>query len=305
MERYLDAARKISRLAVGDPAMPVMVNIHRLDPEHPQDERVDDLPFGTRGGIAIRSEFPVDGTYVVKVELAGGAARAAAAGGHHRRRSACGCRHWGRGRRPGGSAAAQRWQAGPPENDVRVPARARRRGPSWSAWRSCSAPRPATRRRCGRARAAAARSRRSPRSRSAVRTTSRRRRDSPSRRRIFVCGPTALPRRRGARVRAAHPVDAGAPRLPASGDRRRRPGPDAVLRGGPRRGQLRSRHPEGDRAAARQPAVPVSHRARAGDRRGRPALTASAISSWPRGCRSSSGAASRTTSCWTWRRRDG
>jgi len=62
MERYLDAARKISRLAIGDPAMPVMVNIHRLDPEHPQDERVDDLPFGTRGVIAVRSEFPVDGT---------------------------------------------------------------------------------------------------------------------------------------------------------------------------------------------------------------------------------------------------
>ena len=64
MERYLDAARKISRLAVGDPAMPVMVNIHRLDPELPQDERVDELPFGTRGGLAVRSEFPVDGTYV-------------------------------------------------------------------------------------------------------------------------------------------------------------------------------------------------------------------------------------------------
>jgi mono/diheme cytochrome c family protein len=69
MERYLDAARKISRLAVGDPAMPVMVNIHRLDPEHPQDERVDDLPFGTRGGIAVRSEFPVDGTYIVRVDV--------------------------------------------------------------------------------------------------------------------------------------------------------------------------------------------------------------------------------------------
>ena len=69
MERYLDAARKISRLAVGDPAMPVMVNIHRLDPEHPQDERVDELPFGTRGGIAVRSEFPVDGTYIVRVEV--------------------------------------------------------------------------------------------------------------------------------------------------------------------------------------------------------------------------------------------
>ena len=69
MERYLDAARKISRLAIGDPAMPVMVNIYRLDPEHPQDERVDELPYGTRGGIAVRSEFPVDGTYIVKVEV--------------------------------------------------------------------------------------------------------------------------------------------------------------------------------------------------------------------------------------------
>src|SRR5687768_4565617 len=69
MERYLDAARKISRLAVGDPSMPVMVNIHRLDPEHPQDERVEELPFGTRGGIAIRSEFPVDGTYTVRVDV--------------------------------------------------------------------------------------------------------------------------------------------------------------------------------------------------------------------------------------------
>ena len=59
MERYLDAAQKISRLAVGDTAMPVLVNIHPLDPEHPQDERVDDLPFGTRGGLAVRSEFPL------------------------------------------------------------------------------------------------------------------------------------------------------------------------------------------------------------------------------------------------------
>jgi len=71
MERYLDAAQKVSRLAVGDTTMPVLVNIHPLDPEHPQDERVDDLPFGTRGGLAVRSEFPVSGTYIVKVELAG------------------------------------------------------------------------------------------------------------------------------------------------------------------------------------------------------------------------------------------
>src|SRR5580658_7705349 len=71
MERYIDAAHKISRFAVGDPKMPVLVNIYKLDPEHPEDERVDGLPFGTRGGIAIRSDFPVDGTYVVKVDMAG------------------------------------------------------------------------------------------------------------------------------------------------------------------------------------------------------------------------------------------
>ena len=38
MESYIDAARKISRLAVGDPTMPVMVNTYRLSGEHPQDD---------------------------------------------------------------------------------------------------------------------------------------------------------------------------------------------------------------------------------------------------------------------------
>ncbi len=71
MERYIDAAHKISRFAMGDPKMPVLVNIYKLDPEHPQDERVDDLPYGTRGGLAIRSDFADDGTYVVKVDMAG------------------------------------------------------------------------------------------------------------------------------------------------------------------------------------------------------------------------------------------
>src|SRR5437016_7674310 len=75
MERYLDAARKISRLAVGDPEMPVMVNIHRLSPEQSQDERIDELSFGTRGGLAVESYFPVDGEYEVKVDVAGGAPR--------------------------------------------------------------------------------------------------------------------------------------------------------------------------------------------------------------------------------------
>ncbi len=73
MERYLDAAGKISRLAVGDMAMPVMVNIHPLPLEEPQDKRVEELPFGTRGGIAIRSYFPLDGEYDIQFEMAGSA----------------------------------------------------------------------------------------------------------------------------------------------------------------------------------------------------------------------------------------
>jgi len=71
MERYLDAARKISRLAVGDPSMPVMVNVHRLPLEAPQDERAEGLPFGTRGGVAIHSYFPLDGEYDFAVETDG------------------------------------------------------------------------------------------------------------------------------------------------------------------------------------------------------------------------------------------
>ncbi|MCU1338963.1 MAG: hypothetical protein JWO19_4544 [Bryobacterales bacterium] len=72
MERYLDSARKLSRLGVGDPKAPLMASNYRLSAEHWQDARVEELPFGTRGGIAIRSEFPLDGEYLIKVDVAGG-----------------------------------------------------------------------------------------------------------------------------------------------------------------------------------------------------------------------------------------
>ena len=128
--------------------------------------------------------------------------------------------------------------------------------------------------------------------------------DSPSRRRIFVCRPAV--RGRGAAVRAPDPLDARAPRVPPPG-RPRRTCRDLLpfYERGAQRGQLRSRHPEGARAAARQLAVPLPHRARAGERRRRHARIASATSSSRRGCRSSSGAAFRTTSCSTRRPRDG
>jgi mono/diheme cytochrome c family protein len=78
MERYMSAAAKISRLAVGNPtARPAgetyqaALNIRgRGTVITVQDERVsEDVPFGSRGGIAIRHHFLADGEYRVKVQL--------------------------------------------------------------------------------------------------------------------------------------------------------------------------------------------------------------------------------------------
>src|SRR5262249_59403337 len=61
MERYLDAAEKISRLAIGDPASPVMVNRYRLGAEQWQGGRVAELPWGTRGGLRGEGGLPPGG----------------------------------------------------------------------------------------------------------------------------------------------------------------------------------------------------------------------------------------------------
>ncbi len=118
MERYLDTARKISRLAVGDPATPVMVNIHRLPLEQPQDTRVEELPFGTRGGVAVRSYFPLDGEYDIEVETAGGAREAhqleISVDGERKQLIAVGgAGRGGRGGRPGPAQYRVQVKAGP------------------------------------------------------------------------------------------------------------------------------------------------------------------------------------------------
>jgi hypothetical protein len=69
MERYLDAAEKISRLAVGDTHAPVIVNRYRLSAEQWQGTRVDDLPWGTRGGMSAKTTVPADGEYLFKIQL--------------------------------------------------------------------------------------------------------------------------------------------------------------------------------------------------------------------------------------------
>ena len=68
LERYMSAARNISRMAVGDVTMPPSGETHMIPPDLSQDGRLEDLPFGTRGGTLLRRYFPVDGEYVIRFQ---------------------------------------------------------------------------------------------------------------------------------------------------------------------------------------------------------------------------------------------
>ncbi len=70
MDRYLGAARKIARLAVGEVPLGPAGQAYSVDILHTQDDRMgDDLPFGSRGGIGVRHYFPVDGHYDLEIRL--------------------------------------------------------------------------------------------------------------------------------------------------------------------------------------------------------------------------------------------
>ncbi len=70
LERYLSAARKISRLAVGDPTMDPAAVTYATSPLAVQSGRMsEELPFGSGGGLAIRHRFPLDGEYVLTISL--------------------------------------------------------------------------------------------------------------------------------------------------------------------------------------------------------------------------------------------
>jgi hypothetical protein len=69
MERYLAAAQKISSVAVGASARALTTETFLVPPELRQDDRLDGLPFGTRGGTLLRYTFPRDGTYSIRVQL--------------------------------------------------------------------------------------------------------------------------------------------------------------------------------------------------------------------------------------------
>jgi len=70
MERYLSAARKTARLAVGETPLGPAEQNYYVPILLVQDDRMgDDLPFGSRGGVGIRHFFPVEGKYDLAIRL--------------------------------------------------------------------------------------------------------------------------------------------------------------------------------------------------------------------------------------------
>jgi hypothetical protein len=69
LDRYITAAQKISRLAVGGAQRAPGGDTIRVKPDITQEERVDGLPIGTRGGALIHYTFPRDGEYDLQMRL--------------------------------------------------------------------------------------------------------------------------------------------------------------------------------------------------------------------------------------------
>lgn len=70
VERYVSAAQKISRLAVGAPLKRPDGATFRVPADFTQEKHVPELPIGTRGGVLLPYTFPRDGEYELEVRLA-------------------------------------------------------------------------------------------------------------------------------------------------------------------------------------------------------------------------------------------
>jgi mono/diheme cytochrome c family protein len=78
LDRYLTAAAKLARIAIGDPSMTPTVERYTSVKGNAneqtwlwQTERLsEDFPLGSRGGVEARHYFPVDGDYDIRVRLA-------------------------------------------------------------------------------------------------------------------------------------------------------------------------------------------------------------------------------------------
>jgi cytochrome c5 len=69
LEQYLSASAKVASLAVGDPETPAIITPFRAPPDLAQGEHVEGMPLGTRGGLLIKHNFPLDASYDFAVFL--------------------------------------------------------------------------------------------------------------------------------------------------------------------------------------------------------------------------------------------
>lgn len=69
MNRYLRAAQKIARVAVGEQQSDPDLRVVRVVPDQSQHEHVVGLPIGTRGGVLFEHHFPVTGEYDFVIRL--------------------------------------------------------------------------------------------------------------------------------------------------------------------------------------------------------------------------------------------
>ncbi|MEE2965220.1 MAG: DUF1587 domain-containing protein, partial [Acidobacteriota bacterium] len=69
MARYIAAATKISRAAVGSPDTRPVMQLYEVGFERRDVRAGEELPFGTHGGLAVRHHFPLDGEYVFAIRL--------------------------------------------------------------------------------------------------------------------------------------------------------------------------------------------------------------------------------------------
>jgi hypothetical protein len=69
LESYVTMARKISRMAIGSPAIPAVTTTYSTAEDLTQDYHLRELPLGTRGGIRVEEYFAVDAEYEIRVRL--------------------------------------------------------------------------------------------------------------------------------------------------------------------------------------------------------------------------------------------
>ena len=70
MESYLSAARKTARISIGESPLAPIAETYEVPILLNQADRMsEDLPFGSRGGLAVRHYFPADGDYDLAITL--------------------------------------------------------------------------------------------------------------------------------------------------------------------------------------------------------------------------------------------